>query len=67
VRACDYVSGKKDGGDRMNVMAFYEALLEAKGMNLGGGTGRGGRGRPNQQLSHATKGPINGNLMVGKA
>ena len=51
----------------MNVTAFYEALLEAKGMNLGGGTGRGGRGRPGQQLSHATKGQFNGNLMVGKA
>ena len=30
VRACGYVSSKKDGGDRLNFTAFYEALLEAK-------------------------------------
>ena len=29
VRACGYVSDKKDGGDRLNFTAFYEALLEA--------------------------------------
>ena len=33
VRACGYVSDKKDGGDRLNFTAFYEALLEAKGVN----------------------------------
>ena len=34
VRACGYVSAKKDGGERLNFTAFYEALLEAKGINL---------------------------------
>jgi hypothetical protein len=69
VRACGYVSGKKDGGDRLNFTAFYEALLEAKGVSLGegGGKGSGGRGRPGRQLSYATKVQFNGNLMVGKA
>jgi len=29
VRACGYVSTKKNGGERLNFTAFYEALLEA--------------------------------------
>ena len=67
VRSCGYVSTKKDGTERLNFTAFYEALLEAKGMNLSGGSGRGGRGRPGRQLSYATKVQFNGNLLVGKA
>jgi hypothetical protein len=68
VRACGYVSGKHDGGDWLNFTAFYEALLEAKGISLGTGDGKGsGRGRPGRQLSYATKVQFNGNLMVGKA
>ena len=34
VRACGYVSTKADGGERLNFTAFYEALLEAKGVEL---------------------------------
>ena len=33
VRACGYVSTKKDAGERLNYTAFYEALLEAKGVD----------------------------------
>ena len=44
VRACGYVSTKKDGGERLNFTAFYEALLEAKGVEIGGASGgQGGR------------------------
>ncbi|MEB3322968.1 MAG: AbrB family transcriptional regulator [Synechococcaceae cyanobacterium] len=65
VRACGYVSTKKDGTERLNFTAFYEALLDAKGVSLGEGTGRGGkRGR---SLSYITKVQFNGNLLVGKA
>ena len=65
VRACGYVSTKKDGSERLNFTAFYEALLDAKGLNLGGGgTGGGKRGRA---LSYVTKVQFNGNLLVGKA
>tara|TARA_S200000501_G_scaffold243732_1_gene228212 strand:+ start:167 stop:856 length:690 start_codon:yes stop_codon:yes gene_type:complete len=35
VRACGYVSTKKNGSERLNFTAFYEALLEAKGKVLG--------------------------------
>ncbi|MEB3321877.1 MAG: AbrB family transcriptional regulator [Synechococcaceae cyanobacterium] len=65
VRACGYVSTKKDGSERLNFTAFYEALLEAKGVSLGeGGAGRGKGGR---KLSYTTKVQFNGNLLVGKA
>lgn len=67
VRACGYVSTKKDGTERLNFTAFYEALLNAKGVNLGdGGTGDE-PGRPGRKLSFKTKVQFNGNLMVGKA
>jgi hypothetical protein len=67
VRSCGYVSTKKDGTARLNFTAFYDALLEAKGMNLGSGGGRGGKGHPGRQLSYATKVQFNGNLLAGKA
>jgi len=69
VRSCGYVSTKKDGTERLNFTAFYEALLEAKGMNLGAGSSRssGGKGRPGRSLSFVTKVQFNGNLMVGNA
>ncbi|MCX5938058.1 MAG: AbrB family transcriptional regulator [Cyanobium sp. LacPavin_0920_WC12_MAG_62_9] len=64
VRSCGYVSIKKDGTERLNFTAFYEALLAAKGVDFGGAshTGKGGR-----KLSFSTKIQFNGNLMVGKA
>ena len=34
VRACGYVSIESDGGERLDFTAFYEALLEAKGISL---------------------------------
>ena len=64
VRSCGYVSSKKDGGDRLNFTAFYEALLEAKGLSLGDG---GGRGTPGRKLSYVATVQGNGNLLVGKA
>ena len=63
VRACGYVSTKKDAGERLNFTAFYEALLEAKGVSLGvGGVGQGGR-----KLSYVATVQGNGNLLIGKA
>ena len=65
VRQCGYVSSKKDGSERLNFTAFYEALLEAKGMSLGDG-GKD-RGKPGRGLSYMAKVHFNGNLMIGKA
>jgi hypothetical protein len=66
VRSCGYVSTKKDGSERLNFTAFYEALLEAKGVSLGEGGGKG-RGKGGRSLSYVAKVQFNGNLLVGKA
>ena len=66
VRACGYVSTKKDGAERLNFTAFYEALLEAKGLSLGEGGGKGS-GTPGRKLSYVATVQGNGNLLVGKA
>jgi len=65
-KGCGYVSAKKDGGERVNFTAFYEALLEAKGVTLttNGSTGVGKGGR---KLSYTAKVQGNGILLVGKA
>ncbi len=65
VRKCGYLSTKKDGGERLNFTAFYEALLDAKGLSMGSdGASRGKGGR---KLSYVAKVQFNGNLLVGKA
>ena len=65
-RACGYVSTKQNGELRSNYTAYYKALLEAKGMKLGGGNvskvGKGGR-----KLSYIATVQGNGNLLIGKA
>ncbi len=66
VRSCGYVSSKKDGSERLNFTAFYEALLEAKGVSLGVGGGAGA-GKSGRKLSYVTKVQFNGNLLIGKA
>ena len=66
VRSCGYVGGKKDGGERLNFTAFYEALLEAKGLSLGDGAGKA-TGRGGRKLSYVATVQGNGNLLVGKA
>ena len=66
VRACGYVSTKKNGEPRLNYTAYYKALLEAKGMKMGGDSssdiGKGGR-----KLSYIATVQGNGNLLIGKA
>ena len=67
VRACGYVSTKKNGGERLNFTAFYEALLEAKGVNLGESGGVPGVGKGGRKLSYIATVQGNGNLLIGKA
>ena len=64
VRACGYLSFKKDGSERLNFTAFYEALLDAKGVEL---VTSKRNGKPGRKLSFTAKVQFNGNLMVGKA
>jgi AbrB-like transcriptional regulator len=70
VRGAGYVSRRKDGGERLNFTAFYEALLAAKGLGLGDRRSRDGEREPRRRgrkLSYHTKVQFNGNLMVGSA
>jgi len=67
VRGCGYVSSKKDGSERLNFTAFYEALLEAKGVSLGEGGGKTPGGKGGRTLSYVATVQGNGNLLVGKA
>lgn len=73
VRACGYVSSGHDGGERLNYTAFYEALLEAKGVQFGPPVSRrsqaraGDQSRPGRRLTYTTKVHFNGTLMVGSA
>ena len=64
-KECGYVSDNKNGGERINFTAFYEALLNAKGVDLGGGDGKVGKG--GRKLSYIAKVQPNGNLLVGNA
>ena len=63
--ACGYVTKKKHGSDRVNFTAFYEALLNAKGIDLGGGSA--GIGKGGRKLSYIATVQGNGNLLIGKA
>ena len=65
-KGCGYVSAKKDGGERVNFTAFYEALLEAKGVTLSAG-GTAGIGKGGRKLSYKAVVQGNGNLLIGKA
>jgi len=64
-KACGYIANESDGSERIKVMAFLNALLEAEGVNLdrqaGDGDGRGGR-----KASFRVSVQANGNILVGR-
>ena len=61
VRTCGYVSQKVDGNERLNFTAFYEALLEAKGVELGQPK------TPGRNLTYKAKLHSDGKVIVGSA
>jgi hypothetical protein len=65
VRECGYVSTKKNGSERLNFTAFYEAVFGAKGVSLGADSAC--RGKGDRSLSYVATVQGNGNLLVGKA
>ena len=67
VRACGYVSTKQNGDPRLNYTAYYKALLEAKGIRMGGGNSSAGIGKGGRKLSYIATVQGNGNLLIGKA
>ena len=63
-RLCGYTKTTKKGEEKINVAEFYEALLEAKGLDLGGGAGDKRRGREKTYKIAVQK---NGQLLLGSA
>ncbi len=61
---CGYVKTTKKGSTRVNVAGFYEALLEARGLNLGSDTESKRRGREKTYRISVQK---NGQLLLGGA
>ncbi len=62
-KACGYLTVTKNGQDRVNLMKFYNALMEADGLSSATkGSGRGGR-----SASYRVSVQKNGNLLIGSA
>ncbi|MEB3227871.1 MAG: AbrB family transcriptional regulator [Synechocystis sp.] len=64
-KVCGYVTSTKKGLPRVNMMKFYNALMEAKEIDLdssANGQGRGGR-----SASYRISVQSNGNLLIGAA
>ena len=65
-KGCGYIVTKKDGSEQVKFTAFYEALLEAKGLSFATG-GTAGIRKGGRKLSYKAVVQGNGNLLVGKA
>ncbi len=64
-RICGYYTVTKNGVERVNMMKFLNALIDAEGIQLDGkqnGNGRGGR-----SASYRISVQSNGNLLIGAA
>jgi hypothetical protein len=61
-RECGYVVTKKDGAERFQYNAFYEALMEAKGIAFAPAASA----RPGRALSYKAVVQKSGNLIIGK-
>lgn len=64
-KACGYYTETKNGVQRVNMMKFLNALMDAEGIRLdsnGNGQGRGGR-----SASYRISVQSNGNLLIGAA
>ena len=64
-KACGYYTKTKNGVERVNMMKFLNALIDAEGIELDSsseGQGRGGR-----SASYKIRVQSNGNLLIGSA
>ncbi|MBK4730854.1 AbrB family transcriptional regulator [Oxynema sp. CENA135] len=62
-KACGYYTLTKNGIERVNMMAFLNALIDAEEIDLdGSSTGRGGR-----SASYKVSVQSNGNILIGSA
>jgi hypothetical protein len=64
-KACGYYTITKSGAERVNMMKFYNALLEAKEIEIDGKQASNGRG--GRSASYRISVQANGNLLIGAA
>ncbi len=62
-KACGYYTVTKSGGERVNMMKFLNALIEAEGIQLDSASDGGGRG--GRSASFRITVQSNGNLLIG--
>ncbi len=64
-RECGYYTLTKNGVERVNMMKFLNALIDAEGIELDGKTSQNGRG--GRSASYRISVQSNGNLLIGAA
>jgi AbrB-like transcriptional regulator len=64
-RECGYYTVTKNGIERVNLMKFYNALIDAEGIELDGKASSNGRG--GRSASYRISVQSNGNLLIGAA
>jgi hypothetical protein len=64
-RECGYFTVTKNGVERVNMMKFLNALIDAEGIELDGKQGANGRG--GRSASYRISVQSNGNLLIGAA
>lgn len=64
-RECGYYTVTKNGVERVNMMKFLNALIEAEGIQLDGKSSSNGRG--GRSASYRITVQSNGNLLIGSA
>ncbi|MBW4421378.1 MAG: AbrB family transcriptional regulator [Myxacorys californica WJT36-NPBG1] len=64
-RECGYYTVTKNGVERVNMMKFLNALIDAEGIELDGKQGTNGRG--GRSASYRISVQSNGNLLIGAA
>jgi hypothetical protein len=65
-RACGYYTITKSGAERVSMMKFLNALIDAEGIQLDG-KARNGNGRGGRSASYRISVQSNGNLLIGSA
>jgi hypothetical protein len=65
-KACGYYTVTKNGVERVNLMHFLNALMDAEGINLDG-KGTEGEGRGGRNATFKITVQSNGNLLIGSA
>ena len=64
-KECGYYTVTKNGVERVNMMKFLNALIDAEGIELDGKQGSNGRG--GRSASYRISVQSNGNLLIGAA